>query len=119
MSIPVGIRPHQTDSRRTEYHAGAAAQGTQQKHGGYPAFVQHLAGQKIAGDAAKATEYNNAAEAFAGTWEDLLTGESGTVGAGEPRNPGPGAATAPGTPGFGCAAAIVALAAAYRWRCGR
>ncbi|MFA6672743.1 MAG: PGF-CTERM sorting domain-containing protein, partial [Methanoculleus sp.] len=61
----------------------------------------------------------DAAEAFAGTWEDLLTGESGTVGAGEPRNPGPGAATAPGTPGFGCAAAIVALAAAYRWRCGR
>lgn len=61
-----------------------------------------------------------AGEAFAGTWEDLLTDTSGVVGAGEPRNPGPDTTTtAPGTPGFGCAVALAALAAGYRWRCGR
>ncbi len=60
-----------------------------------------------------------AGEAFAGTWEDLLTGESGTVGAGEPRNPGPGAATAPGTPGFGYAVALAALTVVFGRGCCR
>jgi hypothetical protein len=60
----------------------------------------------------------DAAEAFTGTWEDLLTGESGTVGAGGARDPIPGA-TAREAPGFLPAAALAALAVAYRWRCGR
>ena len=63
-----------------------------------------------------------AAERFAGTWEGYhtLAGASGTVGAGEPRSPGPATTTpAPGAPGFGCAAALAALVAGYRWRCGR
>ena len=60
----------------------------------------------------------DAAEAFTGTWEDLLTGESGTVGAGGASDPGSGA-TAREAPGFLPAAALAALAVAYRWRCGR
>jgi len=60
----------------------------------------------------------DAAEAFTGTWEDLLTGESGTVGAGGARDPIPGA-TAREAPGSLPAAALAALAVAYRWRCGR
>ncbi|CVK34351.1 hypothetical protein [Methanoculleus bourgensis] len=60
----------------------------------------------------------DAAEAFAGTWEDLLTGESGTVGAGGVREPGSGV-TPKEAPGFLPAAALAALAVAYRWRCGR
>mgnify|MGYP000981605492 FL=1 len=60
----------------------------------------------------------DAAEAFTGTWEDLLTGESGTVGAGGVREPGSGV-TPKEAPGFLPAAALAALAVAYRWRCGR
>jgi hypothetical protein len=60
----------------------------------------------------------DAAEAFTGTWEDLLTGESGTVGSGGVREPGSGV-TPKEAPGFLPAAALAALAVAYRWRCGR
>lgn len=60
----------------------------------------------------------DAAEAFTGTWEDLLTDESGTVGAGGASDPGSGA-TAREAPGFLPVAALAALAVAYRWRCGR
>lgn len=59
-----------------------------------------------------------AAGRFAGTWEDLLTDESGTVGAGGAREPASGA-TPKEAPGFLPAAALAALAVAYRWRCGR
>jgi hypothetical protein len=62
---------------------------------------------------------SEAGEAFTGTWEDLLADTSGIVGAGEPRSPGPETTTAPSTSGFGCAVALAALAAGYRWRCGR
>ncbi|MDD3858236.1 MAG: hypothetical protein PHP43_09350 [Methanoculleus sp.] len=61
-----------------------------------------------------------AGEALAGTWEDLLTGESGVVGSDEPRDSGQAAqATVPGTPGFGYAAALAALVMACGRRCGR
>lgn len=59
-----------------------------------------------------------AAEAFTGTWEDLLTGGSGTVGVDGTHDPGAGK-TPVETPGFLPAAAFAALAVAYRWRCGR
>jgi hypothetical protein len=62
----------------------------------------------------------DAAEAFAGTWEDLLTGDSGVVGLDEPGNPEQAdATTPPSTPGFGCAAALAALAVLCSRRCGR
>lgn len=62
----------------------------------------------------------DAAEAFAGTWEDLLTGDSGVVGLDEPGNPEQAdATTPPPTPGFGCAAALAALAVLCSRRCGR
>jgi len=61
-----------------------------------------------------------AGEAFAGTWEDLLTGESGVVGSDEPRDSGQAAqTTAPETPGFGYAVALAALAVVFGRRCGR
>ena len=59
-----------------------------------------------------------AAEAFTGTWEDLLAGGSGTVGLDGVHDPGAGK-TPVETPGFLPAAAFAALAVAYRWRCGR
>ncbi|WP_214020875.1 hypothetical protein [Methanoculleus sp.] len=55
-----------------------------------------------------------------GTWEDLLTGESGVIGSDGPSRSGQAAqTTVPSTPGFEYAAALAALAAAYRWRCSR
>jgi len=61
-----------------------------------------------------------AGEAFAGTWEDLLTGESGVVGSDEPRDSGRAAqTTAPETPGFGYAVALAALAVVCGRRCCR
>jgi len=61
-----------------------------------------------------------AGEALAGTWEDLLTGESGVVGLDEPRDAGQAAqATAPETPGFEYAAALAALAMVFWRRCCR
>ncbi|NLM30064.1 MAG: hypothetical protein GX216_06505, partial [Methanomicrobiales archaeon] len=59
-----------------------------------------------------------AAEAFTGTWEDLLAGGSGTVGLDGVHDPGAGKTPAE-APGFLSAAAFAALAVAYRWRCGR
>ena len=61
-----------------------------------------------------------AGEALAGTWEDLLTGESGVVGSDEPRGSGQAAqTTVPSTPGFEYAAALAALAVVCGRRCGR
>lgn len=58
--------------------------------------------------------------ALAGTWEGLLTGESGVVGSDEPRDSGQATqTTVPGTPGFGYAAALAALAVVFGRRCGR
>lgn len=59
-------------------------------------------------------------EALAGTWEDLLTGDSGAVGSDEPRSSGQAAqTTVPSTPGFEYAAALAALAVVYGRRCCR
>jgi len=61
-----------------------------------------------------------AGEALNGTWEDLLTGESGVVGSDEPRGSGPAAqTTAPSTPGFECAPALAAHAVVCGRRCCR
>lgn len=59
-----------------------------------------------------------AAGVFTGTWEDLLTGESGTVGAAETHDP-ESSKTPVEAPGFLSVAALAALAVAYRRRCGR
>ncbi len=91
----------------------------------HPADRTRVSGQQVAfaviGEEAinyRARGPQDAAEAFTGTWEDLLTGESGTVGAGGSSDPGSGAAPKE-APGFLPAAALAALAVAYRWRCGR
>lgn len=61
-----------------------------------------------------------AGAALAGTWEDLLTGESGIVGSDEPPDSGRAAqTTAPSTPGFECATALAALAMVFGRRCCR
>jgi hypothetical protein len=61
-----------------------------------------------------------AGEAFAGTWEDLLTGESGVVGSDEPRDSGQAAqTTALETPGFGYAVALAALTVVFGRGCCR
>ncbi|MCC7555537.1 MAG: hypothetical protein KO254_05355 [Methanoculleus marisnigri] len=61
-----------------------------------------------------------AAGRIAGTWEDLLTGESGVVGSDEPLDSGQATqTTAPSTPGFEFAAALAALAMVFGRRCGR
>lgn len=59
-----------------------------------------------------------AAGVFTGTWEDLLTGESGTVGAAGTHGP-ESSKTPVEAPGFLSVAALAALAVAYRRRCGR
>ncbi len=59
-----------------------------------------------------------AAEAFTGTWEDLLTGGSGTIGVDGTHDPG-SSKTPVEAPGFLPAAAFAALIVAYRWRRGR
>jgi len=61
-----------------------------------------------------------AGEDFTGTWEDLLTGESGVSGSDGPSRSGQAAqATVPSTPGFEYAAALAALAVLGVRRCCR